>query len=112
MCTQWASKNTLLAVKNTCGVMFQFPALEKIAFPGKKTFGNLERNVVEKRQKECQPTLAPLFPFFAAQSVPLLDCAFVCTVSQIIFTVKVVGLVVSLLQIKHEIKIVLSVQDH
>ncbi len=31
---------------------FQFPVLEKIAFPGKKTFGNLERNVVEKRQKE------------------------------------------------------------
>jgi hypothetical protein len=32
--------------------VFQFPALEKIAFPAKKTFGNLERNVVEKRQKE------------------------------------------------------------
>ncbi len=35
--------------ETTC---FQFPVLEKIAFPGKKTFGNLERNVVEKRQKE------------------------------------------------------------
>ncbi|XP_023347857.1 sorting nexin-13 [Eurytemora carolleeae] len=31
-----------------CG---QFPALERIPFPGKKTFGNLERNLVQKRQK-------------------------------------------------------------
>ena len=29
----------------------QFPKLFKIPFPGKKTFGNLERNVVAKRQK-------------------------------------------------------------
>lgn len=35
---------------HTC-LTSQFPVLEKIAFPGKKTFGNLERNVVEKRQK-------------------------------------------------------------
>jgi hypothetical protein len=44
--------------------MLQFPSLEKIAFPGKKTFGNLERNVVEKRQKEA--TLAPVFPVLSA----------------------------------------------
>jgi len=29
----------------------QFPKLFKIPFPGKKTFGNLERNIVAKRQK-------------------------------------------------------------
>ncbi len=40
---------------------FQFPVLEKIAFPGKKTFGNLERNVVEKRQKETPQRILPLF---------------------------------------------------
>ena len=29
----------------------KFPSLSKIPFPGKKTWGNLERNVVEKRKK-------------------------------------------------------------
>lgn len=38
----------------------QFPQLEKIPFPGKKTFGNLERNLVQKRQKMLSSYLQEL----------------------------------------------------
>ena len=38
----------------------QFPKLLKIPFPGKKTFGNLERNVVEKRRRMLAEYLTAL----------------------------------------------------
>ena len=38
----------------------QFPKLFKIPFPGKKTFGNLERNVVEKRRRMLAEYLTAL----------------------------------------------------
>ena len=38
----------------------QYLTLAKIPFPGKKTFGNLERNVVEKRKKMLAEYLSTL----------------------------------------------------
>jgi len=48
----------------------QFPSLEKIPFPGKKTFGNLERNIVQKRQKMLSVYLQEILSSSKSSSYP------------------------------------------
>ena len=55
----------------------QFPKLFKIPFPGKKTFGNLERNVVAKRQKMLNQWFVELLALRSSDYPGLYDQ--VCT---------------------------------
>jgi len=48
----------------------EFPTLESIKFPGKKTFGNLERNLVQKRQKMLDEYLKQLLHHAKTNSFP------------------------------------------
>ena len=54
----------------------QYSNLAKIPFPGKKTFGNLERNVVEKRKKMLTEFLAILLGLEAADYPGLYEQIF------------------------------------
>ena len=54
----------------------QYSNLAKIPFPGKKTFGNLERNVVEKRKKMLTEFLTHLLSLEAADYPGLYEQVF------------------------------------
>jgi len=54
----------------------QFPKLFKIPFPGKKTFGNLERNVVAKRQKMLNQWFVELLALRGSDYPGLYDQVF------------------------------------